>query len=96
MNKKNLSSLGEAISEFLSSAGLDKKLAETKAIAAWSKLMGPAITKHTKEIYIRDKKLIIKLDSSVLREELSFGKEKIKNMLNDEVGSQVIEDVLIL
>jgi predicted nucleic acid-binding Zn ribbon protein len=92
---RNFFSLGDAINEYLKSSGMDVRLAEKKAVGAWEKLMGKMIARHTLDIYIKDKTLFLKLDSSVLREELSFAKEKIKDTLNKEARMRVIEKVVI-
>jgi predicted nucleic acid-binding Zn ribbon protein len=91
----NQKSMAEAIQEYLKSFRLDGKLAETRAISAWERLMGPSIAKHTKSIYIKDKVLYISFDSAVLRQELSFAKDKIKTMLNKEAGAEVISEVFL-
>jgi hypothetical protein len=95
MRKSNQSTLGEAINEFLKAFKLDEKLAETKAVGAWENLMGPTVSRLTKNIYIRNRTLYVELSSAVLREELSFGKEKIKKMLNEEAGVSVIDNVVL-
>jgi predicted nucleic acid-binding Zn ribbon protein len=91
----NFFSLGDAINEYLKASGMDVKLAQNKAISSWENVMGKMIANHTLDISIKDKTLFIKLDSSVLREELSFAKEKIKDLLNKEAGMRVIEKVVI-
>ncbi|MBA3899011.1 MAG: DUF721 domain-containing protein [Bacteroidetes bacterium] len=95
MKKGNQKTLGDAIEEYLKAFRLDGKLAETRAISSWEKLMGPAISKHTKSIYIKNKTLYISFDSAVLRKELSFAKDKIKSMLNKEAGIEVITEVFL-
>jgi predicted nucleic acid-binding Zn ribbon protein len=95
MKKNNQQTLGDAIQEYLKAFRLEGKLAETKAISSWEKLMGPLISRHTRNIYIRDKKCYITLDSSVLREELSYAKDKIKQMLNKEAGQPIIDEIII-
>ena len=39
--------------------------------------------------------LYVELTSSVLREELSYGREKIIRLLNDELGREVVTDVVL-
>jgi predicted nucleic acid-binding Zn ribbon protein len=95
LKKSNLHTLEDAIREYLKAYKLDSKLAETRAVAAWKKLMGQAIFNHTKDLYIQNKKLYVILDSAVLREELSFAKEKIKNMMNKEAGVIVVDEVIL-
>jgi len=96
MKRKNEQTLGEAINEMLRIFGLQQKLDETKLIASWEKVMGKTIAKHTTRMYISKKKLFIHLNSSVLREELSYGKDKIIKLMNEAAGKKVIEDVVLL
>ena len=39
-------------------------------------------------------KLIIRLDSAALRNELSFAKSKIVKSLNDEMGTEIVKEVV--
>jgi hypothetical protein len=38
----------------------------------------------------------VKLNSSVLREELSYGKEKIRAMMNEALGKEEIKKIMFL
>ena len=97
MKRRNEQSLGEAINEMMRVFGLEQKLAETRLIGAWEKVMGKTISKHTTRIYISKKKLFIHLNSSVVREELSYSKDKIVRMMNEASGSKsVIAEVVLL
>lgn len=94
MPKSNSQSLKEVIQELLKTYRLEGKLNEVKLISSWEKVMGKMIANHTGGIFINKKKLFVKLDSAALRSELSYAKEKIIKMLNDEVGELVIEEVI--
>lgn len=74
---------------------LKGKLNQTHIRQAWSRLMGPTIAGYTKELKLRNKKLFITLDSAPLRQELSMGREKIKKILNDELGEAYIDEIVI-
>jgi hypothetical protein len=39
--------------------------------------------------------LFVQLNNAALKQELSYGREKIKKMLNKEVGEEVLLDVRI-
>lgn len=91
----NDQSLGDAIKEMLKNYQLDQKYAEFKAVHAWEKNMGPMIAKHTKKIYIKDNKVFIQVDSAALRHELGFQKEKIIQMINEEAGKDLVNEVII-
>lgn len=95
MSKHNEHTLKEAINQLLKAYKLDDKLAERKLIASWESVMGVMISRHTTDLYIRHQQLFVTLDSAALRNELSLAKTKIVKMLNDEVGSEVIVEVIL-
>lgn len=95
MSKHNEHSLKDAIDLLLKTYKLDEKLAEKRLISSWENVMGVMIAKHTTDIYIKHKQLFVTLDSSALRNELMLAKSKIVKMLNDAVGTEVINEVVL-
>ena len=57
--------------------------------------MGDNINSYTSEITLRKHTLYINLSSSVLREELSYGKEKIIKLLNEELNAEIIRKIIL-
>ena len=57
--------------------------------------MGPSVTKYTVSIEVEKRILFVKLSNAALKQELSYSKEKIRKMLNKEVGEEVITEVRI-
>ncbi len=94
MKYSNDQSLGSAIREFFKAYHLEDKLNETRLIRSWETVVGKVIAKHTKELKIRNRILFVKIDSSALKNELSYQKEKILNALNGEVEAKVIDDIV--
>ena len=100
MRRSNQIKLGDAVKDALNKSGLGKKMMEFQVTALWGtdKIhgdMAKSIAKHTQDIYIKNKTLYVKMDSAVLREELSYGKSELLGMLNEEVGSVVVESVVL-
>lgn len=96
MQKKNDQTVREAIDAMLRTFGLDGRMREVRLVSSWEKVMGKMIAKHTTEIFVRERKLFIKLDSAALRDELSYGKAKMVKMLNEEAGDDVIDEVVLM
>lgn len=63
--------------------------------SAWKNLMGNGVNSYTRNVTLRGNKLYVELTSSVLREELHYGKEKIIRMLNEELGRDIIQEVIL-
>lgn len=88
-------SLGDALKEFIQTNRLEKGLDVVNAKRAWKNMMGVAIYKYTTDVKLDGDTLHVQLSSSVLREELSYGKEKIIKMLNEELGKQLIKKLVL-
>ncbi len=89
----NEAPLKDVIDKLLKAYRLDGKMKEMDVLAAWPEMMGIAVSNRTKELLIRNKTLIVKMDSSVLRDELSHGKQVIIQRVNQEAGFEIINDV---
>ncbi|MBL7472155.1 DUF721 domain-containing protein [Robertkochia sediminum] len=88
-------SLSDALKDFINENKLEKGLEKIDARDAWINLMGNGINNYTTDIQLKGDTLYVSLSSSVLREELSYGKEKIKTMLNEELGREVIQKIIL-
>jgi predicted nucleic acid-binding Zn ribbon protein len=89
----NETPLSEVIDKLLRAYRLDGKMKELDVIEAWPEMMGIAVANRTKEISIRNKILYLTMDSSVMRDELSYGKQIIIQRINEKAGFEMITDV---
>ena len=96
MRTGNTQSIKDVIEELINTHKLRGKINEVRLQHSWEELMGKAVNKRTKEIYLRDKKLFIRLTSAPLKEELFYSSDKIKNMLNELLKGEYIEEVKFL
>lgn len=90
----NSQTLGEAIRDLLRTYRLEGKINQARIIEAWEEVSGPMITKHTRHLYIKGKKLFVELDSPALKNELTYSKGQIVEALNKVVGHEVITDIV--
>tara|TARA_R110000850_G_scaffold277086_1_gene422405 strand:+ start:139835 stop:140131 length:297 start_codon:yes stop_codon:yes gene_type:complete len=88
-------SISDVLKEFVSTNKLEKGLKKVQAADAWNDLMGPAIKKYTTNIKLDGSKLYVELSSSVLREELSYGKQKIITLMNEALGEDIIKELVL-
>ncbi len=88
--------LSDLLKNFVDENKLDKKgLDQVKVRDVWNNQMGPAIQKYTTNIKLKNDVLYVQLSSSVLREELSYGKQKIIRILNEEMGKDLIHKLVL-
>lgn len=87
--------LSDALQDFVSTNKLQKGLDKVNARDVWKSQMGPAIEKYTTSLKLDGETLYVQLSSSVLREELSYGKEKIITNLNEALGKNLIKKLVL-
>ena len=88
-------SIKDVLGEFVTKNKLQKGIDVVDVKTAWVSVMGPAIAKYTDRIKLDGKRLIVQLNSSVLRSELGYGREKIIKNLNEELGREVIGELVL-
>lgn len=89
------SPISDVLKEFLQSHKLQPGMDKIDVRDAWKNLMGNGVNNYTREIMLKGGTLYVELTSAVLREELSFGKEKIIRMINEELKREVVKDVIL-
>tara|TARA_B100000768_G_scaffold33061_1_gene31626 strand:+ start:206 stop:511 length:306 start_codon:yes stop_codon:yes gene_type:complete len=87
--------MSDALKNFIDANRLQKGLDKVSIEDAWHSVMGNAISKYTTAIKLDKEVLYVQLSSSVLREELSYGKTKIIDMINLEMGKQIITKLVL-
>ena len=97
MSKRNNEhlKLSDALKEFVNENNLQSGLDKVNVKDAWKNLMGNGVNNYTTDVILQGNVLYVQLTSSVLREELSYGKTKIINMLNEAIGKEVIKKLVL-
>ncbi|MGB0260682.1 MAG: DUF721 domain-containing protein [Flavobacteriaceae bacterium] len=90
--KEIKSVLGEIIKKNALENGLDAARIQD----IWSQSMGQNIQAYTKEVRLENDTLVVKLNSSVLREEMLYGKDKIIQLINESLQKEVVKDIRFL
>jgi hypothetical protein len=88
-------SIADALKEFVETNKLEHGLDVVNVQHTWKQMMGNGVNNYTTAIQLKNNTLYVQLSSSVLREELSYGKEKIISMLNESLGKEVITKIVL-
>lgn len=101
-NKENASRrpgvtpLKDAIDQMLEKYRLRNKFDQSYVVAHWDKIMGSAISSRTKKVFINERKLFLQIESAPLRNELVRAKSKIIELINREMKSDLVDDVVFI
>jgi predicted nucleic acid-binding Zn ribbon protein len=89
-------SIGEALTTFLKSYGLDHKIDEHRLLHAWGKALGQTVEKHTTELFLKERTLFVRLSSAALKQNLLLMKSQIIERLNAEAQTQRLQEIVFL
>ena len=96
MRKANDKSLKDAIEQMLNVYKIKRKYDETHVIASWPELVGKSVANRTKELFIHDKKLFLRLESSVIKNELMLMRTQMINQINEKAKGILVEEIIFL
>ena len=91
----NESSIGDVLKEIIQVNKLQPGIDQVAVKEAWKSLMGNGVNTYTRNVVLKGSTLYVELTSAVLREELSYGKEKIVKMINEELRRDVVKEVVL-
>lgn len=94
MNDPNQNTVGELIKAFYEERRGPDYLDELKIINGWNGVVGPFIAQYTRDLYIKEGVLFVKITSDSLRSELGYSKSLLRKNLNDLVGHEVLTDIV--
>lgn len=87
-------SVSDVLRNIIRGYRLDKKIDALDLVNSWKRVLGPGIANYTIDVLFKKETLYVKLSSAVLREELSYGKPKIIQMLNEDIGKEIVKDIV--
>lgn len=93
--RNNESSIGDVLKEIIEKNKLQPGIDQIAVKDAWKNLMGNGVNTYTRNVLLKGNTLYVELTSAVLREELSYGKDKIIRMINEELRRDVVTAVVL-
>ena len=92
MNNVDIKNL---INVFLKKNRLENGLLDLEVKKVWFEVMDNGVANYTRDVNLKNKTLYIKLNSPALREELSYGKEKLINIINQKFKNEIINKIVL-
>lgn len=94
--RPGITPLKDAIEQMLDRYKLRNRFDQSYVVAHWDKIMGTTIASRTKKIFIKDRSLYLQIESAPLRNELVRAKSKIIELINREMKSDLINEVIFI
>ena len=85
--------LKKAIEEAIEDAGIKSALNQESAVILWEAIVGGAVSSVTKAERVESGTLIVRVETSVWRQELHMQKKEIINKINKKIGTTAIREI---
>lgn len=92
---KHSFTISEALDMLVSNKRINKGLTENVIREKWATIIGKTIAEHTTLLYVKDEILYLYFNSSIVKNECKYNKDKIVDLVNQEIGHQIIKDVVV-
>jgi hypothetical protein len=94
--KDNNQNLGEAIRQMIIDLGIEERIFSVQAEEMFQEMMGSYIMGYVEKFEVKNRILYIKIKSPELKNELLYGKDKIKAHINEGIGKDYLTEIKFL
>ena len=83
------------LNDFMNQDKISNGIFNVKINEAWKKSVGKNVYKYTKSFNLKDNILYIEVDNPILKQEILYSKQKIIDMLNEEINEKIIDKIIL-
>ena len=95
MRGNNTNNVGDIIRRLMRNQKLADRLDELDALQVWKELIGRQLESYIDEARMIKGKLLIKVKSAPLRNELSYKKTDLISQINTKLGKDVVKEIIL-
>ena len=95
MRGNNTNNVGDIIKRLMKNPKLADRLDELDALQVWKELIGKQLENYIAEARMIKGKLLIKVKSAPLRNELSYKKTELISQINTKLGKEVVKEIIL-
>ena len=86
--------LGDVLGQLVQSMGIEGPLARGTVVARWEGILGESLLQHVDKSWVKGDKLFVRVKSSAWRQELHHQREEWRTRLNQEMGAELIREIV--
>ena len=83
------------IENFVEQKSISDGIFNVKVQKAWKNAVEKKILDYTKEIYVKGEVLYIKVSNPILKQEILYSKQKVINLINEELEKDLIKKIVL-
>ena len=83
------------IESFVEQDSISDGIFNIKIQKAWENAVEKKILDYTKEIYVKGEILYIRVSNPILKQEILYSKQKVINLINEELEKDLIKKIVL-
>ncbi|MCE2496772.1 MAG: DUF721 domain-containing protein [Flavobacteriales bacterium] len=87
-------SIGEILKLMTREYGMELKLLQAQAIDAWYQEVPPIFKEHISEVFMMERKMIVRLDDDVMRHELLYHRTTLIDRINQKLEKPLVNEIV--
>ena len=95
MKKHNDQPINDVLHNMMRKGPLKRGFYDTQVKKIWIEKIGTLLIQQTEKIFFNDGAIYLTLNSAPLRNELLMGKEKLIKQFNEELGEDIVRDIIL-
>ena len=95
MRKSNQQAIGNIIKKLLKNQKLESRLKELDVLNYCEEVLGKNLMKYISDLSFRKGRLVIKVNSAVVRNELSYQKSEILKKINEKTTERQVKEIIL-
>lgn len=88
-------SIGEILKLMTREYGMELKLLQAQAIDIWYQEVPPIFKDHIAEVFMTDRKLVVRLDDDVMRHELHYHRSTLRERINEKLDKPLVQEIIL-
>ncbi len=88
--------VGNIIQKYFFDLGIDKPILEHRAIFVWPTIVGKRLSEVTQPERVTEGKIFVKINNALWRNEIFYHKKEIIQKMNQELGANVLNDIILI
>jgi hypothetical protein len=95
MRRSQTQHLGNLLKDYAREKNFTNKLREVDVIQHCHEIMGKAMGRYVTDISMKNGELIIEVNSSIVRSELTMLREELRERINEQVGQHAVTRIVL-
>jgi predicted nucleic acid-binding Zn ribbon protein len=95
MKRTKAQPIGELLDSLFKSPNVARKIAEGSLPHVWREVTGEVVAANTRQVRFMRGTLYVHIASSVLRSELMMQREALVRSINKQLGTELVQNVVI-